>query len=138
MKHHQCYVSASVVVLNDKNEILLVKNPQRGWEIPGGHVDEMETIADAAAREVKEESGIEIEIVRFCGLYHNYESGIINFLFLGTVAGGALQTSEESLEVGFYPISLVETMVTWKNFYERICKTLNEENPFLIEFGYKL
>lgn len=30
------FVSAAAIVLNDKNEILLIKGPQRGWEMPGG------------------------------------------------------------------------------------------------------
>lgn len=31
-------VSAATIVLNSKNEILLIKGPKRGWEMPGGQV----------------------------------------------------------------------------------------------------
>lgn len=47
-------VSAATIVLNDKNEILLIKGPKRGWEMPGGQVEEGESIKEAAIRETKE------------------------------------------------------------------------------------
>jgi 8-oxo-dGTP diphosphatase len=33
-------VSAAAIVINEKNEILLIKGPRRGWEMPGGQVEE--------------------------------------------------------------------------------------------------
>ena len=51
-------VSAATIVVNDKNEILLIKGPLRGWEMPGGQVEEGESLRDAAIREAKEETGI--------------------------------------------------------------------------------
>lgn len=53
-------VSAAAIVLNNQNEILLIKGPRRGWEMPGGQVEEGESLKDAAIRETKEESGIDI------------------------------------------------------------------------------
>lgn len=50
-------VTAGGVVANADNEILLKKDPKRGWELPGGHVEEGESIAKALIREVKEETG---------------------------------------------------------------------------------
>lgn len=62
-------ISASAIVINDHNEILLINGSLRGWEMPGGQVEEGESIAQAAIRETKEESGIDIEILEFCGIY---------------------------------------------------------------------
>src|SRR5699024_11709489 len=55
------FVSAAAIVLNDQKEILLIKGPMRGWEIPGGIVEEGESLKNAAIRETKEESGIRSE-----------------------------------------------------------------------------
>lgn len=55
-------LSAATVVLNDNNQILLLKGPRRGWELPGGQVEEGESLSDAAVRETKEETGIDIEM----------------------------------------------------------------------------
>ena len=53
-------VSAAAIVINDKNELLLIRGPRRGWEMPGGQVEEGESLSQAAIRETKEESGIDI------------------------------------------------------------------------------
>lgn len=128
-------ISAAAIVLNDQNELLLIKGPRRGWEMPGGQVEEGESLKDAAIRETKEESGIDIEITKFCGVFQNVERSICNTLFLGKATGGVPTTSSESLEVGFFPIEEALEMVTIKNFRERIERCLDEESqPFLVEF----
>lgn len=64
MTHSKHSISAAAIVINEKNEILLIKGPARGWEMPGGQVVEGESIKEAAVRETKEESGIDIEIIK--------------------------------------------------------------------------
>ncbi|TYS67446.1 NUDIX domain-containing protein [Sutcliffiella horikoshii] len=129
-------ISAATVVLNDKNEVLLIKGPRRGWEMPGGQVEEGESLKGAAIRETKEESGIDVEIVKFCGVFQNVSGSICNTLFLARAVGGTPTTSPESLEVGFYPVEQALEMVTYMNFRERIGYCLKEEMiPFYIEFN---
>ena len=128
-------ISAAAIVINNKNEILLIKGPRRGWEMPGGQVEEGESLKTAAIRETKEESGIDIEVVKFCGIFQNVERSICNTLFLGKAIGGEPTTSAESLEVGFFPIKKALEMVTLKNFRQRIEYCLDENtHPFYIEF----
>ena len=128
-------VSAATIVINDKNEILLIKGPRRGWEMPGGQVEEGESLQGAAIRETKEESGIDIEVTKFCGVFQNVSGSICNTLFLATPIGGELTTSPESLEVVFFPIQQALEMVTWKNFRQRIEYCINDElQPFYIAF----
>lgn len=129
-------VSAATIVLNDKNEILLIKGPRRGWEMPGGQVEEGESLKDAAIRETKEESGIDIEVTKFCGIFQNVERSICNTLFLGKPIGGEPTTSPESLEVGFFPIEQALEMVTMGNFRQRIEYCLDEsKHPFYVDFN---
>lgn len=127
-------VSAACIVLNEEDKILLIKGPKRGWEMPGGQVELGEPLFDAAIREVKEESGADIEIIRFCGIFQNTKSSIINTLFLARYTGGTLQTSDESLKVGFFTYDEVMNMVTWKNFKERFKYCLNRTEPFVVNF----
>jgi 8-oxo-dGTP diphosphatase len=128
-------VSAAAIVLNDKNELLLIKGPRRGWEMPGGQVEEGESLTDAVVRETKEESGIDIEVIKFCGIFQNIEGSICNTLFLGKPIGGELTTSPESLEVGFFPLEEALEMVTWNNFRQRIEYCLDENmHPFYVGF----
>ena len=131
-------ISAATIVLNDQGEILLIKGPKRGWEMPGGQVEEGESLKDAAIRETKEESGIDIEVTKFCGVFQNVERCICNSLFLGKPVGGTPTTSSESLEVGFFPIKQALEMVTLKNFRKRIEYCLDErKHPFYVEFNGK-
>ncbi|WP_010275327.1 NUDIX hydrolase [Paenibacillus senegalensis] len=113
-------VSAAAVVLNDHNEILLIKGPERGWEMPGGQVEEGESLTQAAIRETKEEAGVDIEIIRFCGIFQNVGESICNTLFLARYIGGEPVPTNESLETGFFPIEEALSMVTFMNFRERI------------------
>lgn len=63
-------VAIGVLMFNDKGQIFLSKRSQnakneRGtWEMPGGSVEFGETLEDAAKREIKEEFGVDIEIMR--------------------------------------------------------------------------
>jgi len=132
-------VSAATVVLNEQDELLLIKGPKRGWEIPGGQVEEGESLKEAAIRETKEESGIDVEITSFCGVYQNVERSICNTLFMAKAVGGQPTTSPESLEVGYFPIEEALEMVNWGNMRQRIEYCLNEDShPFLVEFRPKM
>ena len=93
------FVSVAALVTNDAGEILLVKSPWRGWEYPGGLIEPGETFQEALHREVREESGVEIEITGFVGICKNIEKDIVNIDFTARYIGGELTTSEESTEV---------------------------------------
>ncbi|MBB4826278.1 ADP-ribose pyrophosphatase YjhB (NUDIX family) [Sporosarcina luteola] len=129
------FVSAATIVINEQNEILLIRGPLRGWEMPGGIVEEGESLKDAAIRETVEESGIEVEIIKFCGVFQNVKKSICNTLFLAKPIGGKLTTSQESLEVGFFPIEQALKMITIDNFRQRVEYCLDSSRqPFYVEF----
>ena len=93
------FVSVAALVTNDLGQILLVKSPWRGWEYPGGLIEPGETFQEALHREVREDSGVEIEITGFVGICKNIERDIVNIDFTARYIGGELRTSEESTEV---------------------------------------
>ncbi len=92
-------VSVAGLVTNDKGQILLVKSPWRGWEYPGGLIEPGETFQEALHREIREESGVEVEITGFVGICKNVGKDIVNIDFTCRYVGGELRTSEESTEV---------------------------------------
>lgn len=92
-------VSVAALVTNDEGKILLVNSPWRGWEYPGGLIEPGETFEQALRREIREESGVEIEITGFVGICKNVERDIVNIDFTCRYVSGELTTSEESTEV---------------------------------------
>lgn len=60
-------VAVGGLAINENEEVLLVKNPRRGWEFPGGMVEAGETLPQALIREIKEESGANVIITGIVG-----------------------------------------------------------------------
>jgi len=54
--------SCGCIVINDKNEVLLVHHNSGHWDLPKGHVEEGETEVQTAKREVKEETNIDVKV----------------------------------------------------------------------------
>jgi len=114
-------LSVSAMVWRDR-ELLLMRRSDNGlWGLPGGFVELGESVADAARREVEEETGWSVEIGRLIGVYSDPvhqvvdygdpEKGtgrggrvqIVNLCFHArALVPGVLTTPEETLEVGFF------------------------------------
>ena len=62
--------SVNVVVVNDQDQILLIRRSDNdNWAVPGGAIDLGESMTQAAVRETKEETGIDCEITSLIGIY---------------------------------------------------------------------
>ena len=62
-----------VMIRNATTNEVLVQNRLRnylGWSFPGGHVERAESFLDCAVREVKEETGLDVQNLEFCGTVH--------------------------------------------------------------------
>lgn len=56
--------------LGDGGKVVFVEHPERGWEIPGGHLEQGETPDQALLRELKEETGLEGTITHWNKEYY--------------------------------------------------------------------
>ncbi|MFX3623578.1 MAG: NUDIX hydrolase [Ectobacillus sp.] len=127
-------LAVAVMVINESNQVLLVKGYVRGWEFPGGYVGENESIKAAAVREVKEESGLDVELTKFFGIDQDIHRSTCIVLFGAKPVGGELKNSEESLAVGYFSIDEAMNRITNQAFKDRLSRCLNEkEYPFVSE-----
>ena len=86
-------------VLNDKDEILMARESVDGkWTIPGGWADVGHTPTDVAVKEIKEETGLDAEIVRLVAIYDKQRHPhppepyyIYKLMFHCKVTGGKLE-----------------------------------------------
>jgi 8-oxo-dGTP diphosphatase len=95
-------VGAYAVISSTRGEVLLTRRRGQGqWVLPGGSVEEQEAPWDAVTREVREETGLEIESARLVGVYVKPRERDLVFLFRSAAVGGELRTSEERDRVAF-------------------------------------
>jgi len=116
--------SVAAIVTNADGHVLLQRRSDNGlWGLPGGGVEIGESVTTAIVREVREETGLTVEIERLVGVYSDprfqvfrYADGhvvhYINTLFACRIVGGTLQTCEETLDLRFFdPTRLPEGML---------------------------
>ncbi|MFG3524892.1 NUDIX hydrolase [Nocardia nova] len=103
-------VAVSAVVRDSDGRILMIHRTDNDkYSIPGGGLEIGESVADAVVREVKEETGIDVEVTKLVGVFSNprhviaYDDGEVrqefSICFLADPRGGELRTSAESREV---------------------------------------
>jgi ADP-ribose pyrophosphatase YjhB (NUDIX family) len=90
-------VAVAGIVIDDQGRALLIQRPENGrWEPPGGVLELDETFHEGVRREVKEETGLEVEPDKLTGIYKNMARGIVALAFRCNILGGQLTTNSEA------------------------------------------
>ena len=95
-------INSRAIVFEDDNVLLLFRRKQKDgiikeyYAIPGGGVEENETLEEAAIRELKEELSIDIEIIKYLGSLE--EEKCIHHVFSANKISGELKLGGEELE----------------------------------------
>ena len=77
-------LGAAAAILDGRGRVLLVKHSygRLNWELPGGAVEEGEGVVEAAVREVREETGLEVVAEHATGVYYDAEADALHFVFV--------------------------------------------------------
>lgn len=129
-------VSVAGLVTNGEGKILLVNSPWRGWEYPGGLIEPGETFREALHREIREEAGVEVEILSFVGICKNVEKNIVNIDFTCRYVSGELTTSEESTQVIWATPEEAMEMITFPLTKKRLANMLSGSKEAVF-FGFR-
>ena len=100
-------VAATCIVERAETVLLVRRGNEPGyglWSLPGGYVDRGEVVEQAAAREVLEETGLEVEVSRLVGLFSEAGNPVMVAAFAARELGGELKTGPETLDVGFFSL----------------------------------
>ena len=99
-KHGECYLGVGVVV-SQGTDVLLVRSEGQVWSIPYIGVGEQGKPEEVAVHEVKNETGLDVQIVRLLGIYqfvakspNNGEFSEFDCFFLARPVGGSLEAGK--------------------------------------------
>ena len=106
--------AAAAAIFDDQGRILLHQRTDNGrWALPGGTMETGETADQCVIREVKEETGFDVEVVRLIGVYSDpvhttitYPDGntiaYVSLLFECRVLGGEATLCDESAAIDWF------------------------------------
>ena len=121
-------LGVNVAIIQNREILLTKRRDFPVWCLPGGGVDDGESLAQAAIREAREETGLDVALTRLVGLYSRpnwWNGGAHEALFAAQPVGGALQSvTDETVDARtFSPDKLPEPLLRWH--YRRIFDALD-------------
>ncbi len=97
-------IGVFALIFDNQGRILLGhRRDTDWWNLPGGGMELGETVDEAVRREVREETGLEVEVERLVGVYSKPQKQEVVLTFRCHITGGMLQPTEETSESRFFP-----------------------------------
>lgn len=98
-------LGAFAIIFDDRGRILLChRRDMDAWNLPGGGVESGELPTEAVLREVKEETGLDVEIERLVGVYGKIDKDDMVFAFVCRNEGGQPVPTDESSECRYFEV----------------------------------
>ncbi len=128
-------ITNMVMVQNPKTKEVLVQERVKYWcgiTFPGGHIENGESLYDSAVREVKEETGLTVKNLKYCGCmhWHNTETNdkyFVHFYKTDDFEGELIGETDEG-KVFFTSLESIENMNLSPNFDKYLPMFLTDEH----------
>ena len=127
----QFRIAVYALIFREHEILLALRRDTDWWNLPGGGLELGETVEEGVCREVREETGLEVEVDHLVGVYSKPQKQEIVLTFLCRTLGGTLTATEESRECRYF---LPETMPvnTLPKHRQRVMDALlNEKHAIL-------
>jgi ADP-ribose pyrophosphatase YjhB (NUDIX family) len=111
-------LGVNIAIITEGKILLTQREDFEVWCLPGGAVDEGESVAAAAIREAREETGLKIELTRLIGLYSRPSwpgAGMHIVSFAARSVGGEINSDpHEVIDIGYFaPDALPNDLLWW-------------------------
>lgn len=119
-----------IAIIQDEQVLLTKRTDLPVWCLPGGAVEERESLAQAAIREAHEETGLLVALDRIVGLYSrsNWGEGAHAILFAAHIVSGTLlTTTNETVDAGFFRAESLPPHLLWW-YHQRIADAFVNTN----------
>ena len=132
------------------DQVLLVHSSHRGWEFPGGQMEQGETPHQALMREILEEAGIKARPVRLVGVYSSLSQRkgygpwegrihppVLNLDFVCEYISGEPAVSDETDDVRWVSQEEARAMVTFPSYIDRLRNMLENTGEPVYKAGWR-
>ena len=99
-------------ILIENGKLLLIKRgnmPEKGkWALPGGRLEENETVEECLRREARKETGLEVEPLKLMGVYSDPARDsrkIVSLVYIVKRTGGEPKAGDDAAEVAFFDLN---------------------------------
>ncbi len=124
------------VLVEMEGGIVLVRRGQPPfvgwWALPAGFIEEDESVEQAAMRECKEETGLDVELLELFGVYSFPEgpvqSGIIIF-YRARPVGGELRAGDDAQDAGIFPPDGLPEQLAFRTHREVLARWVRSRSP---------
>ena len=109
--HRKIILNCAGAIIIKEDKILLQRRTDNGrWGLIGGLLEMNETYEQAAIREIREETGLDVKLTSFLGIFHNHHmmwsngdaAHVISAIYAASIVSGEPRIDEESYELRFF------------------------------------
>ena len=101
----QFVIGSFGIIFDEQKRVLLVHRKDYDlWNLPGETLEDFESPANAVKREVKEETGLDVEVSKLLGVYNKENKNDIAFSFLCKVVSGEVTLNDEADKIEYFEV----------------------------------
>ena len=127
----QFRIGVFALIFRNSEILLALRRDIEWWNLPGGGLEIGETVEEGVRREVREETGLEVEVDHLVGVYSKPQKQEVVLTFQCRVIGGTLIATEESRECRFFAHDAMPTNTLPKHRERVMDALLNQPHAIL-------